>query len=51
MKECDDNKQCQQPLKHDEEALALLAFIKIGEKGIAEHAQTFEDVKVFVADI
>ncbi len=51
MKERDDNKLCNQQIKHDYEALALLQFVKIGEQAIAEHAQSFEDVETFLSEI
>ncbi|WP_257794101.1 hypothetical protein [Vibrio salinus] len=36
MKERDDNELCDQQIKHNDEAIALLKFLEIGEQGIAD---------------
>ena len=51
MKELDDNKLNNEEIKLDEEALALLSFIAIGEQTIAEKSQSCEEVATFISEI
>ncbi|MFM2478833.1 hypothetical protein [Celerinatantimonas sp. MCCC 1A17872] len=51
MEDLDYSEQCNEQKQHDDEALALLKFIAIGMKTIAENPQSFENVKVFVSEL
>lgn len=51
MEELDDSNKCIEQIKHDDEALALLEFVAIGEQSITDNPLSFEDIEAFLLEI